>query len=208
MASPRAWSDAASEVIAAERLVMHGNGGRLYGIWRSQIGRPRDELTLITAWNDPDTGHEAMTSLLDAFDAVGFHTASTMRPTLRPADDTPPARQGNYAFRHFETPREHFPEFLDLCARAWPGFEAAYDSQVVGLWRFDERDPDPETVRSLLVTRRPDLAAWERSKRPEGEAETEVRRLLSRRYDLCTSTVVCTHTLLTAGDQEDTVRWS
>jgi hypothetical protein len=62
--------------------------------------------------------------------------------------------------------------------------------------------------RTLLLTRRPNLAMWERSKIPEGGAESEVRRKLSRRYDLCDSTYVYTTTLLTADDQPDEVRWT
>jgi hypothetical protein len=49
---------------------------------------------------------------------------------------------------------------------------------------------------------------WERSKIPRGEAEAQVRRKLSRRYDLCESTVVYTTTLITASDAADTVRWT
>jgi hypothetical protein len=129
-----------------------------------------------------------------------------MAPTLRPAISAPPRRQGNYAFRWFETPAAHWPEFLDLCAGAWPGFEAAYDSQVIGLWRSLE--DGGAACRSLLLTRRPDLAMWERSKIPAGAEEAEVRRKLSRRYDLCDWTVVYTTTLLTAEDREDTARWT
>ena len=117
-----------------------------------------------------------------------------------------PHRQGNYAFRAFETPARHWAEFLELCAAAWPGFESSYDSQVIGLWRFDE-DRDG-LRRSLLLTRRPDLAMWERSKIPQGGAEAEVRRKLSRRYELCDATCVYTTTLLSADDAQDTVRWT
>jgi hypothetical protein len=67
---------------------------------------------------------------------------------------------------------------------------------------------EPGRVRSLLLTRRPDLAMWERSKIPEGAAESEVRRQLSRRYDLCDDTWVHTTTLLTAEDRSDDVRWT
>jgi hypothetical protein len=63
-------------------------------------------------------------------------------------------------------------------------------------------------VHSLLLTRRPDLAMWERSKLPQGEAEGKVREALSRRYDLCTWTVVNTTTLLTATDATDRARWT
>jgi hypothetical protein len=129
-----------------------------------------------------------------------------MVPTLRPETAAPPRRQGNYAFRWFVTPVPHWDEFLDLCAGAWPGFEAAYDSQVVGLWRCLE--DDGHAYRSLLLTRRPDLAMWERSKLPVGEAEAEVRRKLNRRYELCDWTCVYTTTLLTADDREDTARWT
>ena len=129
-----------------------------------------------------------------------------MTPTLRPKAPDAPRRQGNYAFRSFETPAEHWDEFLDLCTGAWPGFESSYDSQVIGLWQFKEEQDSIQ--RSLLLTRRPNLAMWERSKIPQGDAETEVRRKLSRRYDLCDSTCVYTTTLLSAEDEQDTVRWT
>ena len=63
-------------------------------------------------------------------------------------------------------------------------------------------------TRALLLTRRPDLAMWERSKIPANEQEQEVRRKLSRRYDLCDATWVYTTTLLNADDQQDNVRWA
>ncbi|MBU2531314.1 MAG: hypothetical protein KKB37_01130, partial [Alphaproteobacteria bacterium] len=129
-----------------------------------------------------------------------------MRPTLRPTDPTPPRRQGNYAFRFFETPAENWDEFLSLCAAAWPGFESAYDSQVIGLWEFEGARAGMRDT--LLITRRPDLAMWERSKLPTGDAEAEVRRQLSRRYDLSDATYVFTTTLLTAADARDDARWA
>ena len=38
--------------------------------------------------------------------------------------------------------------------------------------------------------------------------EAEVRRKLSRRYDLCDATSVHTTTLLTARDEKDEARWT
>ena len=165
---------------------------------------------------------EAEATLLG--DAAEMRAAASlaMVPTLRPADAQSPERQGNYAFRWFVTPEADWPEFLDLCARAWLGFEAAYDSQVIGLWRCsgdgttrpggEATGPDEggcsDGVRSLLLTRRPDLAMWERSKLPQGAAEAAVRDALSRRYDLCTWTVVHTTTLLTATDTADRACWA
>jgi hypothetical protein len=40
------------------------------------------------------------------------------------------------------------------------------------------------------------------------EAEAKTRRKLSRRYDLCDDTVVCTATLLIAQAHMDTARWT
>ena len=208
VAAPRRWRE------LAERLAGR-TGVTLYGIWRSQIGRPRDELTAITVWPEAVSAAAAERALLGAAADVQSVASEVMQPTLRPTEPSPPTRQGNYAFRWFATPEPDFAEFLDLCAQAWPGFEAAYDSQVIGLWRMtgDRTGPpgdgSPESgIRSLLLTRRPDLAMWERSKLPQGAAETAVRDALSRRYDLCTWTVVYTTTLLTAADRDDRARWA
>lgn len=180
------------------------HGASLYGVWRSQIGRPRDELTAITVRRATTAVDTAQ--LLGAIPDVHSIESEPLVATLRPSESTPPRRQGNYAFRWFELPAAHWPEFSALCEAAWPGFESAYDSQVIGLWRC--QIDAPGRVRSLLLTRRPDLAMWERSKIPQGEAEGEVRRQLSRRYDLCDDTWVHTTTLLTAEDRADTARWT
>ena len=89
---------------------------------------------------------------------------------------------------------------------------------MIGLWQAtgDRTGSGPDEVtgagrpgvRSLLLTRRPNLAMWERSKQPENAAEAAVRDRLSRRYDLCDWTVVSTATLLTAQDRQDTARWT
>jgi hypothetical protein len=138
--------------------------------------------------------------------SIRQHEQERMLPTLRPTATDAPRRQGSYAFRWFKTHKGHWQEFLDLCATAWPGFEAAYDSQIIGLWRSLQDEGDLRC--SLLLTRRPNLAMWERSKIPEGDDEAEVRRKLSRRYDLCDWTCVYTTTLLTAEDRDDLVRWT
>lgn len=212
-AAPRRWQALADRLASDGARRVAQAGGALYGVWRSQIGRPRDELSAMTVWSD--TAAATAESLLLGDDAdVRARRSEALAPTLRPTDVAPPTRQGNYAFRWFATPQRNWPEFLDLCAAAWPGFEAAYDSQVIGLWqatgdRTGASDDDEfGGIRSLLLTRRPNLAMWERSKLPEGKAETEVRDRLSRRYDLCDWTVVSTATLLTAADRQDTARWT
>jgi hypothetical protein len=200
--APRSYAAAARNLCGVD---WKRHGGALYGVWRSQIGRPRDELTAITVWTE-EANPALVSTLLNRVDEVRQITSEPLHATLRPGSPAPPRRQGNYAFRWFELPENNWQEFLSLCAAAWPGFESAYDSQVIGLWRC-VRD-EPGRVRSLLLTRRPDLAMWERSKIPAGAAESEVRRQLSRRYDLCDDTWVYTTTLMTAEDRVDDVRWT
>lgn len=203
---PLAWN-AVAQALTTRAAALEASGGLLYGVWRSQIGQPRDTLNAITVWSDEGAAGIAFMEMLNSIDRVRALDTTAMKPALRPADDTPPRRQGNFAFRWFETPRQNWREFLDLCTQAWPGFESAYDSQVIGLWKVEDAS-EPQVVRSLLMTRRPDLAMWERSKIPQGPEETAVREKLSRRYDLCTSTYVYTTTLLTAADREDRERWT
>lgn len=219
VATPRRWRAVADRMAQGGWRRLAEAGGALYGVWRSQIGRPRDELQAITVWSNVVRANQAEHALLGDDPDVESASSELLLPTLRPTDTTPPTRQGNFAFRWFATPSPHWPEFLDLCAEAWPGFEAAYDSQVIGLWQAmgdrTGQSADEATgaglhdgVRSLLLTRRPDLAMWERSKQPANETEAAVRDTLSRRYDLCDWTVVSTATLLTATDRQDTARWT
>lgn len=208
--APLRWRSVADEVT---NTLSVASGGRadpvLYGIWRSQIGKPRDELTLIATWPEGQDFSGKLNENLSSVSDIVECSTTLMKPTLRPTSADAPQRQGNYAFRWFETPSCHWQEFLELCEGSWPGFEAAYDSQVIGLWRVQEQAASPQDhIRSLLLTRRPNLATWERSKIPQGAEETKVRQALSRRYDLCTDTVVFTTTLLTASDDTDNVRWT
>ncbi|MBX3651043.1 MAG: hypothetical protein KF771_06685 [Burkholderiales bacterium] len=200
--APRTWAQVAGNLA---RLDWAGQGGALFGLWRSQIGRPRDELNAITVWPAAADAGSAGSLLRGTADVQEIHSRP-MQATLRPDTPQPPQRQGNYAFRWFELPDANWTEFLALCAEAWPGFESAYDSQVIGLWRCTD-DPAGR-ASALMMTRRPDLAMWERSKMPANDAEREVRRRLSRRYDLCDATWVYTTTLLGAEDRADDVRWT
>jgi len=202
--APLQWNTVAERLLSA--------GGEIYGIWRSQIGLPRDTITAITVWPNTPAAQDGA-ALFNNIEGVIRTETDIMAPTLRPKTSEPPRRQGNYAFRWFDTPEAHVPEFLELCEGAWPGFESAYDSQVIGLWRVEGGELDgsagaDELVRILLITRRPDLAMWERSKLPANEEEAEVRRKLSRRYDLCDWTLVYTTTLITADDEKDEARWA
>ena len=195
---PREWSAVTDRLSNEGAARISELNGALYGLWRSQIGLPRDTVTAITVWPNTNAAVRLADLLHDDDPGVDTVELDLMSPTLRPESAEPPRRQGNYAFRWFETSAENFVEFLELCEATWQGFENSYDSQVIGLWRVEGNDEGP--TRTLLMTRRPDLATWERSKRPADAAEAAVRKKLNRRYDLCDWTTVYTTTLLTAED--------
>ena len=202
---PRQWQAVADQLISTGADRITSENGALFGIWRSQIGRPRDELTVMTAWRDKKSVEEANDALIQDIRFIQDCRAECLLPTLKLEETIPPRRQGIYAFRWFDTPSQNWEEFLNLCTAAWPGWEASYDSEVIGLWR---RHPDDGNVmRSLLLSRRPSLAVWERTKKPQSDEEVEVRKKLGRRYDLCDWTCVYTTTLLTAEDPKNRDQW-
>jgi len=180
-------------------------GGILFGVWRSQIGRPRDELTVMTAWPNDDDAAATSARMFESIDGVVGCETERLLPTLKPETTTPPRKQGIYAFRWFDVPGANWIEFLDLCAAAWPGWEAAYESKIIGLWCHEPSDRD--SIRSLLLSRRPSLAMWERTKKPESEEEIEVRAKMGRRYDLCTWTSVYTTTLVSTAESGNSDNW-
>ena len=87
---------------------------------------PRDTITAFTVWPDTDLAIRMGDLLHDDMESVETVELDLMSPT-GPATADAPVRQGNYAFRWFETPPENFEEFLDLCKAAWPGFESSFD---------------------------------------------------------------------------------
>ena len=49
LAQPLGWR-AVGAATDAMRARLQDAGGELYGAWRSQIGRPRDEVTIVSRW--------------------------------------------------------------------------------------------------------------------------------------------------------------
>ena len=121
--SPRTWKSTATKIAASELFNGSKNGTKLYGIWRSQIGLPRDTLTVISLWPNAELANKTTEKLFKSIRTIDSIEKDFMVPTVRPTSDKSPMKQGNYAFRWFETPRQNFDEFLQLCIEAWPDFE-------------------------------------------------------------------------------------
>jgi hypothetical protein len=161
---------------------------------------------MIPVWPDIKPASSRSDDIFSNLKFIKSHMPKFLAPTLRLTTIEPPVKQGNYAFRWFETLKENYDKFLHLCEEAWPSFESSFDSQVIGLWR--QQPIDKDNVSTLLLTRRPDLSMWKRSKIPKIVEEKVTREKLSRRYDLRDHTVIYTTTLITAYDAKDTVSWS
>jgi hypothetical protein len=79
----------------ADRLVLGGAqrvtaaGGALYGLWRSQIGRPRDEIQAMTMWPGAVRAGEAERLLLLGEADIWTRRSEVLLPTLRPTDTAP-----------------------------------------------------------------------------------------------------------------------
>src|SRR5205085_9199971 len=90
---PRQWKAVADALSGDGRRAIETAGGMLYGIGRSQIGRPRDEVTAITCWSDRARAEASVASAFGNLAGLRQHAMQTMTPTLRPTTPTPPTRQ-------------------------------------------------------------------------------------------------------------------
>ena len=63
---PRQWAATAAMIAGPGVAALGKAGGSLFGVWRSQIGRPRDELTVLTAWPDRAAAEDAAAGLRTA----------------------------------------------------------------------------------------------------------------------------------------------
>ncbi|TBR27943.1 MAG: hypothetical protein EPO10_15570, partial [Reyranella sp.] len=83
-AGPRRWQAVADRLSGDGARRVAGAGGQLYGTWRSQIGRPRDEVQAISVWPQGITAAAAERALLANIDDIRAITSEAMTPTLRP----------------------------------------------------------------------------------------------------------------------------
>lgn len=164
-------------------------GGRIFGLWRGEIGWHNDEGVVMSAWpSGAEPGHPALDQIADVVDSSVTRLVATVRPTSSEA----PVDDGIYAHRWFECAESDWPEFLELSEGAWPDFEAAFDgTRIIGFWR--SVDAPTGIVRVLLITRYTSLAAWELSRpyAPETVAGAEqARAKFMRRAELTQRTIV------------------
>lgn len=124
-------------------------GTKVWALLAGQIGVPAGELELIVAGTD-----------VPSFHAATVTRTTRLEATVRPTSDEAPALEGIYALREFVVRADDVDELIALSDAAWPTFEGGNPGvRVLGLFRVVD-DPG----RLLLVTRYPNLAAWEGSR--------------------------------------------
>jgi hypothetical protein len=176
---PRGWKDLATAVAGPVREAVEAAGGRLFGLWRGQIGLGAGEGVLLTSWPDEESVGGAVGESLRGVPALVESHAERLVATARPTDPKPPPEtDGVWALRRFEIDPRDWSRFLALSVGAWPEFETSYGSRIIGLWRSLDAPPDRASV--LLMTRYPSLAVWEESRAGTGSPNFAERAQLTR----------------------------
>jgi len=136
-----------------------------YALFLGMIGFHNDEAVAMTV----RSGSQPRTFVWDDRGPVGRKLAvrevrvTTLAPTVRPLDSTPPAEDGVYAHRWFWIEPGDWDEFLALSEDGiWPFLESD-GCRIVGLWEAAQTEAAP-LRELLLITRYPSVAHWERTR--------------------------------------------
>jgi hypothetical protein len=167
-------------------------GGRLFGLWRAQIGPSMNLVTRASLWpgEPPPAAGEADPDIA----ALRTRVLTILTRGQTPPD---PARGGIVTHRWFVLPADRVAEMVAITTEAWVGFEGDTGSEPLGLWQ-DRAAGEPAHV--LLMTWYPSLAAWEQSRfwnaAAAGENQAQRARwgaLFARRRDMLLDTWVTVH---------------
>ena len=185
---PRSWRGVVSAVTSSGAEAVGREGGKLFGLFLPQIGLAASEGILLTLW--PDAGRES--PILTGAGDVLSSEVERLVATVRPHEPVPPKEPGVYAHRRFELREADWPEFLELSNGAWPTFEKTFGAEIIGFWR--SLDVEVPKARVHLLTRYPDLDAWERSRIPNARDSSarEAMQRFVRRHELTEFTIVVT----------------
>lgn len=137
------------------------SGGRLFGLFKSEIGLSRDHCVALVEWPDQETAAAHAIELLSGIDPIEVERDEIWEPTLRPTPGaTIEPTSGVFSHRWFDVADHDVDRFLELTDTAWGDWEAGQDNYVIGLWR-SHTAPAPQQTRLWLMAWYRNLAAWE-----------------------------------------------
>ena len=114
--APRHWLEVAEQIQKSSHFRNSDGQAFLYGIWRSQIGLPRDVLTMISVWPDMRTASFRSDNIFSGLKFIKSHTTKFLTPTLRPKSSEPPVKQGKMPFAGLK-PQKRITTNFYSCAR-------------------------------------------------------------------------------------------
>lgn len=155
----------ASQFLEAGVAGVEGHhGGRLFGIFKSEIGLSRDHIVALIEWPDLRTATSGGPELLFGIDDLEIERDEVWDPTLRPEEGAViEPTEGVFSHRWFDVAADDAERFLELSDTAWGDWEANADNYVLGLWR-SRTTPAPNQTRFWLMAWYRNLAAWESSR--------------------------------------------
>jgi hypothetical protein len=177
-----AWRGFAADAPAAADAIA-GEGGALVGVFSPQLGFASDEAVALVSWPGAPGAIDAMVGS----DQVVGHRRELLTPTARPMGAAALRTGGIYVHRWFTIDAESVDAFVDISARAWVGFEAAYDVKIFGLSTAALTDDDRAAgqARLLLLTWYASHGVWETSR----EQTVDPDGLFTKRHEMTRSTV-------------------
>jgi hypothetical protein len=191
---PRSWPKVIEQINQKGSKAFEKRGGKLYGLWVSQIGLPSEEGVVMTTGPRERPIKNEINPVIAGIEDILDYQGERLAATVRPVEPIAPTRPGIYAHRWFDILDSNWNEFLELSEGAWPTFEKSFDAEIIGFWR--SLDVQPPKARVLLLTRYPSLAVWEISRRGyHSQAELDTLKRFRRRHELTESTCVVTMAL-------------
>jgi hypothetical protein len=145
--------------------VYAGGGAGVLGVFTPLLGYASNEALVLT---DDRASPDAVLK----GSGVTAAERHRMSPTLRPHQDARPEPGGIYVHNWFEIDGDGLDEFVRLSGAAWQAFEAAFETQIYGLFAIEPTTSEKAagSRRLLLMTRYRDLGEWQRSRDPDSKA--------------------------------------
>ena len=177
-----AWRAFARDAGVAARD-LGASGGEVVGLFSPQLGFASNEATAVIRW----AGEAGPLAQISGSSAVMAFHRETLTPTARPADDRMLRAGGIYVHRWFTIDGDAADAFVEISAKAWVGFEAAYDAEIFGLFNAAATDDDRKSgqARLLLLTWYASHGVWETSR----EQTVDPGGLFTKRHEMTRSTV-------------------
>jgi hypothetical protein len=177
-----AWRAFAADSAAAADAI-ESEGGALIGVFSPQLGFASNEAVALVRW---PAAAGSVAGIARSGQVVG-HRRDVLTPTARPLDGAALRAGGIYVHRWFTIDGDSVDAFVDISARAWVGFEDAYEAEVHGLFAAALTDDDRAAgqARLLLLTWYASHGVWEASR----EQTVDPDGLFIKRHEMTRSTV-------------------